>query len=237
MRVHCLILSISLHPHPQSLYFPWQQQLQRAQAAATPYTRALLSVSSAWETAWATEANWRPSAGMSGCEGNITLGIRAFSLPSQSPPAPPNSPNPIPLTGLGMTSTPVPRESYWAAQRRQPPCGSHYSKKLAGPHTQITCTLSVAPLCAFRSAGWAQRPTRKPCGRQRQRPPRRPLPRCWQLLWHWPASWGPWPSQSSWVVMPPPPALLWWLPSASSEHTWLSLKVFIFVLSSFLSFC
>lgn len=188
MRVHCLILSISLHPHPQSLYFPWQQQLQRAQAAATPYTRALLSVSSAWETAWATEANWRPSA------------------------------------SLGMTSTPVPRESYWAAQRRQPPCGSHYSKKLAGPHTQITCTLSVAPLCAFRSAGWAQRPTRKPCGRQRQRPPRRPLPRCWQLLWHWPASWGPWPSQSSWVVMPPPPALLWWLPSASSEHTWLSLK-------------
>ena len=138
------------------------------------------------------------------------------------PPAPPNSPNPIPLTGLGMTSTLVPRESYWAARRRQPPCGSHYSKKLAGPHTQITCTLSVAPLRAFRSAGWAQRPTRKPCGQQRRRPPRPPCPRCWQLLWRWPASWGPWPSQSSWVVMPPPPALLWWLLSASSEHTWLS---------------
>ena len=74
MRVHCLILSISLHPHPQSLYLPWQQ-LQRAQAAVTPYTRALLSVSSAWETAWATEANWRLSAGMGRCKGNITLGI------------------------------------------------------------------------------------------------------------------------------------------------------------------
>lgn len=135
LRVHCLILSISLHPHPQSLYFPWQAAAAgRSRGRHHTYTRALLSVlGPLGETAWATEVNWRPSAGMSGCEGKYHPWDPSLFPSIPKPPAPPNSPNPIPLTGLGMTSTPVPRESYWAAQRRQLPwVGVTTARSLAG---------------------------------------------------------------------------------------------------------
>lgn len=238
VRARHLILSTILHPHPQSLYLPWQQP-QRSQAAVTPYTRVLPSVSSAWGTAWAAEVSWRASAGTGRLEGNSPTphpwGLNLFP-PIPKPPAPPDYPNPTPLTGLGMISTPVPRESCWAALRRPPPCGSHYSKKLAGPHTQIICTLCAAPLYAFRSAGRAQRPTRRRCGRQRQHPLGSPSPLCWRLLWHSPASWVLWPSRSGQVAACPPPRPPCPPHPPRLESARLSLNVFIFVPSSFLSF-
>ncbi|XP_065393585.1 neuritin-like protein isoform X2 [Macaca fascicularis] len=51
-----------------------QKQLQWAQTAVTPYTRASPSVSSAWGTAWAAEASWRPSADLGMTSMPVPLG-------------------------------------------------------------------------------------------------------------------------------------------------------------------
>lgn len=110
-----------------------------------------------------------------------------------------------------MISTPAPRKSCWDAQKRRLLCGSHYSKKLAGPHTRITCTLCVAPLCMSGNVVLAWRPTRRHYGQQHLPLPWPLYPSCWQLLWHSVASWGLWPSHWGQIAAPLLPPFLWWL--------------------------